>query len=169
MTHTGLPQGISAQSISLRLGHPDPSTLATPDFQEAVRRVMASPEASHALAYGNEQGNVDLIDYLVGRINREQGLALQPENLTITAGSTHAVDMIARLYTKEGGAVIVEAPSYVDSLHVFRDHGVKLYGVPVNDDGIIASALETLLKQLASEGIQPDLLYTIPNFHNPTG
>ncbi len=169
MNNSGLPQGVTAQTISLRLGHPDPSTLGTPQFREAVARVMASPQGQQALAYGNEQGNVDLIDYLVSRINREQNLTLGAENVTITSGSTNAVDMIARLYTQAGDAVIVEAPSYVDSLHVFRDHGVTLYGVPMDDEGMLPSELESLLKQLASEGKKPRLLYTIPNFHNPTG
>ncbi|MCA0456997.1 MAG: PLP-dependent aminotransferase family protein [Chloroflexi bacterium] len=169
MTTSTLPQGVNAQTISLRLGHPDPATLGTPSFQEAVRRVMASPQAAHALAYGNEQGSVDLIAYLVERINREQHLSLGAENVTITAGSTNATDMIARLYTQPGDAVIVEAPTYVDSLHVFRDHGVRLYGVPMDSEGIRSTELESLLKQLASEGINVPLLYTIPNFHNPTG
>lgn len=169
MNNSTLPQGITTETISLRLGHPDPATLGTPDFQEAVRRVMASPQAAHALAYGNEQGNVDLIDYLVTRINREQGLALGAENVTITAGSTNATDMIARLYTQPGDAVIVEAPSYADSLDVFRDHGVTLYGVPMDGAGMIASELESLLKRLRAEDNSSRLLYTIPNFHNPTG
>ncbi|MBI1278786.1 MAG: aminotransferase class I/II-fold pyridoxal phosphate-dependent enzyme [Anaerolineaceae bacterium] len=169
MNQQNLPQGVSAQSISLRLGHPDPATLGTPQFREAVANVMASPQVQQTLAYGNEQGNVDLIDYLVSRINREQNLNLSANNVTITAGSTNAVDMIARLYMRAGDAVIVEAPSYVDSLHVFRDHGVRLYGAAIDDEGIVPSELERLLKQLASEGNKARLLYTIPNFHNPTG
>lgn len=169
MTNPTLPQGVTTETISLRLGHPDPATLGTPQFQEAVRRVMASPQAQHALAYGNEQGSVDLIAYLVERINREQQLTLDAANVLITAGSTNATDMIARLYTRSGDAVIVEAPSYVDSLHVFRDHGVKLYGVPMDDEGMIASELASLLERLASQGAKVPLLYSIPNFHNPTG
>ncbi len=169
MNSSALPQGINAGSISLRLGHPDPATLATPDFQEAVRRVMASPQAQQTLAYGNEQGNVELIDYLAQRINQEQRLSLQAENIAITAGSTGAVDMITRLYTQPGDAVIVEAPTYVDTLHVFRDHDVVLYSVPMDDEGMLPDMLERLLSRLSDEGHGLGLLYTIPNFHNPTG
>jgi 2-aminoadipate transaminase len=170
MTNTiGLPQGVSQQTISLRLGHPDPATLATTDFQEAVRRVMASPQARQTLAYGNEQGDLDLIDYLTKLINQEQRLSLQAGNIAITAGSTGAVDMITRLYTHPGDAVIVEAPTYVDTLHVFRDHDVVLYSVPMDDEGMQPDALERLLTRLSAEGRRLGLLYTIPNFHNPTG
>jgi len=169
MNNLNLPQGVTTETISLRLGHPDPATLGTPQFQEAVARVMASSRVQQTLAYGNEQGDVDLIDYVVSRINREQKLALSADNVTITSGSTNAVDMIARLYTQPNDVVIVEAPSYVDSLHVFRDHGVKLCSVPMDNEGILPSELESLLKRLASEGSKIRLLYTIPNFHNPTG
>ncbi len=169
MNNSTLPQGVTTETISLRLGHPDPATLGTPDFQEAVQRVMASPQAAHALAYGNEQGSMDLIAYLVERINREQHLALGMENVVITAGSTNATDMIARLYTQPGDAVIVEAPSYMDSMHVLRDHRVALYSVLMDAEGMIASELETLLKRLRAENVRVPLLYTIPNFHNPTG
>jgi 2-aminoadipate transaminase len=160
---------MAANSISLLLGFPDPATLATPQFQAAVQRVMASPQAYHALEYGDEQGDRSLIDYLVARINREQRLTLARENLMLTAGSTGAVDMIARLYTQPGGAVIVEAPTYVDAFSVFRDHGVELHSVPVDQDGIIIEELENLLKHLSEKRNLPSLLYTIPNFHNPTG
>lgn len=169
MTNLNLPQGVTAQTISLRLGHPDPATLGTAQFQETVARVMASSRVQQTLAYGNEQGDVDLIDYVVSRINREQNLALSADNVTITSGSTNAVDMIARLYTQPNDVVIVEAPSYVDSLHVFRDHSVRLCSVAMDDEGILADELEALLKQLVSEGSNVRLLYTIPNFHNPTG
>jgi 2-aminoadipate transaminase len=164
-----LPQGTTTQAISLLLGHPDPATLATPAFQAAVQRVMASPHAFHALEYGDEPGNPSLIAYLADRISREQGIPLGRENLMIVAGSTHAVDMVARLYARPGGAVMVEAPTYVDALQVFRDYGVELHGAPMDDEGITIEAFEALLKQLAEQDKSPSLFYTIPNFHNPTG
>jgi len=169
MESQGLPQGTTAHSISLLLGHPDPTTLDTPQFQDAVRRLMSSPQAYHALEYGDEQGNAMLIEYLVGRISREQQMALRLENLMVVAGSTHAVDMIARLYTRPGGAVIVEAPTYADALHIFRDHGVELRSVAVDQDGVMVDELEKLLKHLSAKQNLPRLFYTIPNFHNPTG
>jgi 2-aminoadipate transaminase len=162
-----LPQGVAANSISLLLGHPDPAALGTPQFQAAAERVMASPQA--ALAYGDEPGNPALIAYLADRICREQQVTLQRENVMIAAGSTHAVDMITRLYTQTGSTVIVEAPTYADALHIFRDHRVKLYSVAMDEEGVIIEAFEKLLKQLGEDGNLPSFYYTIPNFHNPTG
>jgi 2-aminoadipate transaminase len=164
-----LPQSATADTISLLLGHPDPTTLFTPEFQAAVERTLALPQALTALQYGNEQGNLALIDYLVGKINRDQGLGISSRQLMITGGSTHAVDLVARLYTRPGGAVIVEAPTYADSLHIFRDHGIELHGVPLDEQGARVDELEKLLTRLSASDNPAKLFYTIPNFHNPTG
>jgi len=169
MDNPGLPQGVTDQSISLFFGHPDPTTLNTPPFQEAVQRVMTSPHGFHALEYGNEQGNVGLIEYLARRISREQGLNLTSANVMICGGSTSAVDMITRLYAKPDGVVIVEAPSYVDSLHVFRDHGVTLRSVPMDEEGVLPDAFEAVVQQVMAGAQKSCVFYTIPNCHNPTG
>lgn len=166
MTAENLMQGMQGSAISLLLGHPDPTTLLTPELQLAAQKVMSTYQA---LQYGAEQGAPMLIRFLVERLNREQGLSIQPENMMIVAGSTHAVDLSARLYTAAGSVVLVEAPSYVDALHVFHDHHAKLYSVPMDEQGMIVAELERLLAQLKSTGKTPSLLYTIPNFHNPTG
>jgi 2-aminoadipate transaminase len=164
-----LAQGVAANTISLMLGHPDPATLFTPEFQEAVMRVLASPQPYQSLQYGPEQGTPALVEYLVAKIKREQAISPGIDQLLLTSGSTQAVDMIARLLIKPGDPVIVEAPSYVDALHVLRDHGAELYSIPIDERGLIPETLKSLLEQLNDQGNLPRLLYTIPNFHNPTG
>jgi len=169
MISADLPQGMAANTISLLLGHPDPATLLPPELRNAIQQVLSSPQSSRALQYGPEQGTQSLINVLVEKINREQGLSLQPGNLMVVAGSTHAVDMLARLYARPGGVVLVEAPTYVDAIHIFRDHQLELRSIPMDEDGLITSELEEQLARLQVSGTFPSILYTIPNFHNPTG
>ena len=162
-----LPQGITANKISLRVGHPDPSTLVTPQIQECIEALARNPQA--ALAYGPEQGMPGLIALLADKASRDFGCAIPPTRLMITGGSTQAVDMMTRLYAKPGGVVIVEAPTYIDALHIFRDHHVDLRSVPIDEHGLIVAELEALLLRLRDDGKTPSFLYTIPNFHNPSG
>ncbi len=169
MISNDLAQGMSRNIIPLSLGHPDPETLLTPELRKTMLQVINSPDAHTTLQYGTEQGTRSLIDFLVGKIQREQGLSLQPANLMVIAGSTHGVDMLARLYARPGGVVLVEAPTYVDAIHVFRDHHVELCSIPMDENGLIPSELEKQIVQLHSSGVFPSILYTIPNFHNPTG
>lgn len=169
MTSNDLPQGTAENTISLLFGHPDPATLLTPELRNAMQHVISSPQSYTALQYGPEQGTQSLINFLVEKINREQGLAIQPANLMLVAGSTHAVDMLARLYAGRGGVMLVEAPTYVDAIHIFRDHQIELCSIPMDEHGLIASELEKQVARLHSIGKFPSMLYTIPNFHNPTG
>lgn len=169
MNSHNLPQGMAQNTISLMLGHPDPETLLTTELREAMQRIISSPQAYTALQYGAEQGTQSLINFLVEKINREQGLSIQPANLMLVAGSTHAVDMLTRLYARPGGVVLVEAPTYVDAIHIFRDQQVELYSIPTDEDGLMPGALEKQVALLHSRGKFPRILYTVPNFHNPTG
>ena len=169
MISNDLPQGMIENTISLTLGHPDPATLMTPELRDAMQHVISSPQAYTALQYGPEQGTQSLINFLVERINRVQGLSLQPGNLMVVAGSTHAVDMLARLYARPGGVVLVEAPTYVDAIHIFRDQQIELCSVPTDEAGLIPGELEKQLVRLHASGTFPSMLYTVPNFHNPTG
>jgi len=164
-----LPQGMAHNTISLLLGHPDPATLLTPELGNAMLSLVSSPQCITALQYGPEQGTRSLIDFLVEKIQREQGISISPANLMVVAGSTHAVDMLARLYAKPGGVVLVEAPSYVDALHIFRDHRIELYAIPTDENGLIPDELAKRVAELHANGKLPSFLYTIPNFHNPTG
>jgi 2-aminoadipate transaminase len=169
LTVTDLLQGTAYSAISLRLGHPDPATLLTQEFQAAIQSAFSQRNAYTALQYGPEKGTHSLIEFLLNRINHTQGLDLQNDQLMIVGGSTHAVDMITRLYARPDGVVLVEAPTYADALHIFRDHQVELYSIPMDENGLLISALEDLLTRLKANGKSPTFLYTIPNFHNPTG
>ncbi len=151
------------------LGHPDPSTLLTPELRQAMQHIISSPQAYTALQYGPEQGTQSLLDVLVEKINREQGLPVQHANLMVVAGSTHAVDMLTRLYARPGGVVLVEAPTYVDAIHMFRDQQIELCSIPIDEYGLIPSELAKQLVRLHSSGKVPSFFYTVPNFHNPTG
>jgi 2-aminoadipate transaminase len=164
-----LPQGVLPGIISLIFGHPDPTTLPVDGLRAAAEAVLCGSQACLALQYGPEQGTPALIDYLVDKLNREEGLDLTGDNLMLVAGSVHAVDMIARLYAGHDGVVLVEAPTYHDALHVFGDHGLDLRPVPIDGDGMIVEALAEQLTSLQREGKPPRLLYTIPNFQNPSG
>src|SRR5207237_8903686 len=132
--------------------HPDPATLLTAEVRVAMQRVISAPQAYAALQYGPEQGTQSLINFLVEKINREQGLSVQPTNLMLVAGATHAIDMLTRLYARPGEVVLVEAPTYVDAIHIFRDHQVELYAIPTDEDGLSPSEVEKQLALLHSSG-----------------
>ena len=92
------------------------------------------------------------------------GSAVSPDSLMLTAGISQALDFVCGLVTRPGDTVFVEEPSYPYSFQIFRDHGLKVVGVPLDRSGMDVGQLERLLAQH-----RPTLVYTIPAFHNPTG
>src|SRR5262249_23897894 len=98
--------------VSLRGGEPRPATLATPQVRAAVAMAMGSPDFYRGLQYGPDEGTQSLIAYLLEKLSREQAIATGHANIMLVAGSTHAVDMLARIYAKPGDVVLVEAPTY---------------------------------------------------------
>src|SRR6516165_1055637 len=102
---------MSADTISFTFGHPDPKTLLTEELHKAMLEVINSPDAYTALQYGKEQGTRSLIEYLVKKLQREQGLSVGSANVMVIAGSTGGVDMLARLFARRSGVVLVEAPT----------------------------------------------------------
>jgi DNA-binding transcriptional MocR family regulator len=82
----------------------------------------------------------------------------------VTGGSSQGLDLVATVFSRAGDTVFVEEPTYFLAFQILRDHGLKLVGVPVDQDGMRIDALEALL-----EKHRPAFVYTIPSYHNPGG
>lgn len=86
-------------------------------------------------------------------------------NLQIYEGSTQALSYISRLLlTDNGGAVIVESPSYTGALDIFRSYNAEIIAVQSDEDGFNLKALEDVLKKKKVK-----FIYTIPDYQNPSG
>ncbi|MCY4465538.1 MAG: PLP-dependent aminotransferase family protein [Chloroflexi bacterium] len=162
------PQGIVAGSIPLFAGHPAPELLP----MRGIGTVLAGWDERpplRAFNYGDEQGDPKLLDFLLARLNDTEQPGIGRENLMIVPGSTGGLAMITRLLTSAGDTVLVDAPSYRDALHIFRDQGLRLRALPIDDEGPRLDALAAELERLAAEQVIPRFYYVVPNFQNPSG
>ncbi len=114
------------------------------------------------LAYGSPFGYRPLRETLAGRLGR-RGIPAEPDGILIVNGAQQGLDLITRAVVDPGDSVAVETPSYAGALSLFRAHRARLLGVPLDAEGPEPAALARAL----AEG--PKFLYTIPDFHNPTG
>jgi 2-aminoadipate transaminase len=155
-------------TISFSYGLPDPATFPAEGLRHAAEQVLIErPEL--ALQYGPEQGYGPLIDYLRERILREEYLAVERPQIMLTGGSAQALDHLCTLFSRAGDHVLVEAPTYHETLQLFRDHGLTPIQVAVDEHGLQIEALANRLETLTHRGRRTPLLYTIPNFQNPSG
>ncbi len=93
-----------------------------------------------------------------------QGLVIDPEDILITGGSQHGLDLIAKTLLNEGDRLIMEAPSYLGAIQAFSIYRPEFLTVPVTDEGMDTTQLGNLMNEHS-----PNLMYTVPSFQNPSG
>lgn len=154
--------------ISLIYGYPDAGSLPAAAVAESTRRVMES-DGEWALQYGRTQGVLPLVDALIEKLGRDQGLKATRDEVLITSGGSQAVQLVLDLFVDTGDTVIVEAPTWMGFLWALRNVGGDAVSVPVDDEGMDLDELEKSLRELKDNGITPKFIYVIPNFQNPSG
>jgi 2-aminoadipate transaminase len=155
-------------AIPFVYGHPDPDLLPVEKIIIATERALRA-RGRLALQYGPEQGYGPLLDYLIGKVERDEGLRISRANIMLCAGAAQGLDTAARLFTHPGDVVLVEAPSYHEAIATLRDHPVELRQVPMDEQGLAVEALAKRLEVLSQAGRRVAFLYTIPTFQNPGG
>ena len=99
----------------------------------------------------------------------EVGVTAHPDDIVVTTGSQMALDLVTRVFCDPGDVVLVEAPSYVGALGVFRAYECDVVHVAMDDEGLVPSALSEAIAAARAAGKRVKLIYTIPSFHNPAG
>lgn len=153
--------------VSLAGGMPDVSALDGELIEEAFRSLMSN-RRNYALQYGGGQGDIRLREQ-IQEIMALEGIQGSVENLMITTGSQHALELLADLFLDQGDAVLVEAPSYVGAVGIFRHKEAHIEHVFTDEDGISPEALAEAADRLIEQGRKVKLLYLVPNFANPSG
>jgi DNA-binding transcriptional MocR family regulator len=149
--------------INLGIGQPSADLLPVDLLREASDDYFkfATPKE---LNYGAIQGDIRFRESLADFLSLEYGVDARAESLLLSCGNSQALDFICERFTKPGDTVFVEEPTYFLAFQIFRDHGLNVVPIAMDEDGLVIEALEQAL-QIAT----PALLYTIPSFSNPGG
>jgi 2-aminoadipate transaminase len=150
--------------ITFSGGFPDPATFPTQVLSEIAARLITD-DPGVALQYSATEGLAGVREYVTGRLESVQGTAPGADELMITSGGIDCMELVAKSYVDPGDIVAVEAPTYLGAIMAFRGYEADVHGVPVDSDGM---RVEVLASRLAA-GLRPKILYTIPDFQNPTG
>jgi GntR family transcriptional regulator/MocR family aminotransferase len=148
--------------ISFANGISDSRQFPAEDFRKVLQEVMRR-DGKDALEYGERRGYGPLRSS-IAHILASQGLQVPAENILITAGSQQAIALVAQVLLKPEDVILIENPTYASAADLFVRLGFRVVGIPMDGQGMQVEKLEKLLQQY-----HPRLIYTIPNFHNPTG
>jgi 2-aminoadipate transaminase len=157
--------------VSLAGGAPYIAALPLDAVGEMLGRLAAEHGAT-TLQYGIGQGTLELrerICEVMALSGIDVGCGASPEDVVVTVGGQQALDLVARLFLDPGDVVLAEGPTYVGALGVFQAAQAHVVHVAMDSDGLVPSALEQALADVARVGRRAKFLYTIPTFQNPAG
>ncbi|WFE52686.1 PLP-dependent aminotransferase family protein [Micromonospora sp. WMMD1155] len=93
-----------------------------------------------------------------------RGLPTSADQIMVTSGTQHALDLVLRLALAPGGSVLVESPTYPNALAALAGRRARITTHGLAADGWDSDLLLGSLRQT-----RPKLAYLIPEFQNPTG
>lgn len=131
-------------------------------LRSCMNRVIKKQGAA-LLGYGDRAGYLPLREHIAERL-QNHGISAISDEILITNGSQQAIDLVFRMIASPGKAVAIESPTYGHMLPLLNFYGLKPLEIPMRPDGMDLSILAGAIQKE-----RPALVYTMPNFHNPTG
>jgi DNA-binding transcriptional MocR family regulator len=153
--------------VSLAGGMPYVAALPEDLVVSAMDRVMRE-KGPVALQYGSGQGVPALREQILDVMALE-GIHGSADDVVVTTGSQHALELFSKLFIDPGDVVLAEGPSYVTAMVIFNSYQAEVDHVPMDENGLIPEALREHIARLKAEGKRIKFLYTVPTFHNPAG
>lgn len=131
-------------------------------LRSAMRRV-ARLEDIDPNGYGNPYGLPELRSHLASALET-RSIDATEQQIVLTHGATHALDLLMRTLLRPGDLVIVEEPGYPPLFEMLRTLGVRLLAVPRT---AVGPDVDVLAKHLRRA--RPKALFTNTTLQNPTG
>ncbi len=150
--------------VSLSAGNPSPDAFPAKEIAEISQKLLSEDPIS-VLQYSVTEGYAPLREHIKEYMREYHGSGTDDDDILITTGAQQIMDLSTKALVNEGEVIICEAPSFIGSLNTFRSYNAKLVGVTVEPDGMNTDELE----QKLIENPNTKLIYTIPNFQNPSG
>ncbi|MDQ6949367.1 MAG: PLP-dependent aminotransferase family protein, partial [Actinomycetota bacterium] len=147
--------------ISFAAATPGPELIPTELIEGAMAQGIAKWGPS-VLGYGPVEGLEVLRDALKATV--AGSMTRRGDGIMVVSGATQGLALAARALIGPGDEVVVEAPTYVGILQTFSMAGARLFGVPVDRQGMRIDLLETVLSRRKVR-----LIVVQPGFQNPTG
>ncbi|WP_347929229.1 PLP-dependent aminotransferase family protein [Pseudomonas helvetica] len=155
-----------ALEIAVRVGQPFVARLADPAlfpirvWSRAVAKAMAEASAQ-LLCSPDPGGMLALREQIADYLAKYRGIRCKPDDLIVTTGIRHSLDLVARSVVTQGDKVCVEDPGYLSAKRIFSMAGARLVYIPVLEDGIDDGALR--------EHGDARLVYVTPAHQSPLG
>jgi GntR family transcriptional regulator/MocR family aminotransferase len=151
------------------LGKPRPFRTGTPALDafpfQTWSRLLARrwrQSGRDLLAYGEAAGYLPLREAIAAYLRTTRGVRCSPEQLILTSGSQHALEIAARVLLAPGDEVWLEDPGFLGARAAFLSAGAHITPVPIDDEGmVVESGIE--------QSPHARLAYVTPSHQYPLG
>ena len=127
-------------TINLGIGQPSADLLPVDLVRPASESFFDSAQPLE-LNYGVLQGDERFLDSLAAFLTDAYCSEVTSDQLFVTGGNSQAMDLVSVVFANPGDTIFVEEPSFFLAFQIFRDHGLNIVGIPVDDDGICVDAI----------------------------
>ncbi len=155
---------LDPEVISFAAGNPSPDAFPVDEVNEITAKIMRD-NPINALQYGITEGYPALRQSARDMLIKREGIGGGDDDFIIVSGAQQGIELVTKVLCNEGDSIICEEPSFIGSLNTFRSYRQRLWGVPLQSDGIDVDRLEETLKTVD----KVRFIYLIPNYQNPTG
>jgi 2-aminoadipate transaminase len=153
------------ETISFGGGAPAREALPVEQVHAIANEVLTREQRGvQALQYGNPIGIPELRQAVVDRLLAPKGLQARLEQVITVGGGIEGLNLICQLYLDPGDVILVESPTFVHAVEVFKMFEARCIACQTDDQGLVIEDVEARIKQYA-----PKMVYVIPTFQNPSG
>jgi 2-aminoadipate transaminase len=158
-----LSLGADPEIISFGGGYPDASLFPLEELNDVYQRAIMET-GRDSLQYTVSNGKPRLREQIARRMNLD-GIDCDAENVLVLQGGQQGLDLVSKMVVDRGDIIITESPTFLGALIAFNPYEPKYIGVEMDDYGMKMDELERVLEQ----NPEAKLLYTVPDFQNPSG
>ena len=172
-------EGDGRKITTLRVGSPseDLRIKCGELIHKATLTLHTTENYANLFQYGPYSGTLAVRSELAKFLTEQYGDTVDRDDIWVTAGASQGLACIASLLFQPGNVAFVEEPTYFIGLTALKeDYGMKVIGIPADQDGIIVDELEKMMEKHLQTPLVPNdkspfsaMLYCIPTFNNPTG
>ncbi len=148
--------------ISFAGGLPNRDLFPAEEIEKATEKVFRT-FGRDVFQYSNSEGLLGLREAIARRYH-EKGLDIKPDDILITNGSQQGLDLLGKIFINEGDDIVIEEPGYLGAIQAFSVFRPHFHQVTLNNNGLDTTKLKSVMSSY-----KPRLMYTVPNFQNPSG
>jgi DNA-binding transcriptional MocR family regulator len=159
---------MNTTTIELDKGEPDTSMIPFDLVSNATEDIFADEIGKQQRTYwgyAEDAGNPEFRHHIAEFIGQTCSIStLSFENIFITNGISAILDQLCTMFLRAGDTVLVECPTDLYTLQIFRDHHLHIVSCSIDENGLI---IDSNFISHVLERTKPKMIYLVPTFQNP--